>query len=123
MSEATATVAFKRWLIEQDWTVLPTGPREVDVRARRGAERLVAEVKGHTGSVGTDVDTLYGQILRSIDLTDHATRYAIVVPESILGSVQRVDAAVRRRLGIDVYAVDDFERVRLVVNDGSGGTL
>lgn len=114
MSEATVTAAFQRWLVERGWTPLPTGPREVDVRAKRGAEYLVAEVKGHTRSVGTDVDTLYGQILRSIDFDDDVTRYAIVVPQAIVASATRVDAAVRRRLGIDLYVVDDFERVRLV---------
>jgi hypothetical protein len=37
--------------------------KHVDVLATRGTQRLYAEAKGRTASVGLDVDTLYGQLL------------------------------------------------------------
>lgn len=54
---------FAAWLSSQGWQVR----RQVgymDVVAERNGQRLVAEVKGRTGSPGLDVDTLFGQLLR-----------------------------------------------------------
>lgn len=66
-----------------------------------------------TGSVGTDVDTLYGQIMRRIsgEIDD---QYAIVVPAQVLKSVQRVSSAVRLKLGIVLFVVADDGTVERV---------
>ena len=75
--------------------------------AWRGAERIIAEVKGHTSEPGTDVDTLYGQLLRKM-APDHAdTLFALVVPESLRRWVDRVPEEARAKLGIEVWLVPD----------------
>lgn len=113
MREAQVQAAFVAHLLERGWDPTIDGPDHVDVRARRGAERLVAEVKGDTGSPGTDVDTLTGQLLRRID-PDTDERYVLVVTERLLAKVQRINDRVLARLGIEVAAVDDLGGVRWV---------
>jgi hypothetical protein len=84
------------------------------VRAKRGAELLVAEVKGVTSSPGTDVDTGYGQILRFMSRYPDATQYALVGPERLRGAMIRVSPEVRRVLRLDLYVVDDLRGVQQV---------
>jgi hypothetical protein len=112
--EAEVQAAFVRHLLERGWDVTTENPDYTDVIARRGTERIVAEVKGHTSSPGLDVDTAYGQLLRRMtpDLVDAGTVFALVVPETLAPKVERVDAAVRRRLGIELYLVSDLGGVR-----------
>ena len=111
MREAEVQAAFVAHLLERGWDPTVNGPDHVDVRARRGAELLVAEVKGDTGSPGTDVDTLVGQLLRRID-PEVGERYVLVVTERLLVRVQRIDGRVLARLGIEVVVVDDLGGVR-----------
>jgi hypothetical protein len=108
--EARVVDAFCRWLEAEGWTVR----REVefvDVAAFRGNERLYAEAKGRTAAIGTDVDTLYGQLLRRMPDDDIAARYAVVVPTVALKAALRVPAWVRDRLRLDVYEVTDEGQV------------
>lgn len=105
--------AFVDYLDERRWVDIEISPRGIDVVARRGAEVLKAEVKGSTSEPGLDVDTLFGQALRMFRDDDSlTTSYAIVVPESLAPKVGRVSTETRRRLGLDLYLVDDFRRVR-----------
>lgn len=100
--EARVVDAFCGWLSAAGWTVR----REVefvDVAAVRGDERLYAKAKGRTAAIGTDVDTLYGQLLRRMPDEDPAARYAVVVPTVALKAALRVPAWVRDRLRLDVY--------------------
>lgn len=113
MREAEVQAAFVAHLLERGWDPTVDGADHVDVRARRGAELLVAEVKGDTGSPGTDVDTLVGQLLRRID-PEVDERYVLVVTERLLAKVQRIDDRVLERLGIEVAVVDDLGGVRWV---------
>lgn len=113
MREAEVQAAFVRHLLERGWDPTVDGSDHVDVSARRGAEHLVAEVKGDTGSPGTDVDTLVGQLLRRID-PDTDERYVLVVTERLLAKVQRIAGRVLARLGIEVAVVDDLGGVRWV---------
>lgn len=114
MREADVQAAFVSHLLERGWDVLTESLDHVDVHARRGAERIVAEVKGHTTDPGLDVDTMYGQLLRRMREEDRTAdvRYAVVVPESVAVAATRVPAWVRADLNIDVVLVDDFGRVR-----------
>lgn len=115
-SEADVQGAVVRWLLERGWDV-SEGPRSgADLIAHRGAEHLVVEAKGHTAYPGVDVDTLFGQILRRIDPAAEMTRYAVAVPETLLHTVQRVDASILDRLDIAVLLVDDFGRVRVLAD-------
>ncbi len=57
MKEAEVQAALVLHLIERGWDVTVDSPDHTDVVAKRGAERLVAEVKGHTSSPGLDIDT------------------------------------------------------------------
>ena len=110
--EARVVDAFCRWLETAGWTVR----REVDfvdVAAVRGAERLYAEAKGRTSAIGTDVDTLYGQLLRRMPDDDVAARYAVVVPSVAVKAALRVPAWVRGRLRLDIYEVTDDDQVVL----------
>ena|SRR5438105_12109126 len=56
---------FHKYLVAKGWAV----SREVDfcdLVAEHDGERLFVEAKGRTAAIGTDVDTMYGQILRRI---------------------------------------------------------
>jgi hypothetical protein len=68
---------FAHYLTEAGWTV----SEQVDVCdlvAERGGQRLFVEAKGRTEAIGTDVDTMYGQILRRMPLVkDPAARCGI----------------------------------------------
>lgn len=103
-------------LRERGWDVWAEKDDHADVRARRGTEHLIAEVKGRTSSAGTDLDTCYGQLLRRMDRSgvddDADVRYAIVVPESLVRAAQRVPAGVRDLLDIDIWTVSDSEGVQ-----------
>ena len=57
--------AFSRHLAEQGWAVSHQ-VEFCDLVAERQGERLFVEAKGRTAAIGTDVDTMYGQILRRI---------------------------------------------------------
>lgn len=111
VKEAEVRARFANYLQENGWDVPPT-PRgdfpDVDAAHRETGVRLVAELKGHTGSKGTDVDTLYGQLLRRMGPEpDPATRYALVVPETLRWHVERVPEHVRAALRIEVWLVSD----------------
>lgn len=114
MREAEVTDAFHDWLVAGGWKV----QREVDfvdlLADHPDGRRLYVEAKGKTSSPGLDVDTLYGQLLRRMRLDEDCARYAVVVPEAVLRAVLRVPMAVRHRLHVDVYAVDEQGDVRLV---------
>jgi len=103
--EAAVTAAFCAWLADAGWSV-ETEVDWVDVVARRGDEVLVAEVKGVTSSPGLDVDTMYGQILRRMDL-DSGARYAVVVPQRASSAALRVGAGVRNVLRLTIFTVDE----------------
>lgn len=113
MREAQVQEAFVAHLQAEGWTVTLGDASYVDVIAKRGDERLLAEVKGVTSSVGTDVDTLYGQILRRISGKPDE-EYAVVVPARILTSVQRVSSTVRAKLGIALFVVAEDGTVERV---------
>jgi len=113
MIEKDVQDAFVKYLTEQGWDVTTENRDYVDVIAQRGAESLVAEVKGTTSSSGLDVDTAYGQLLRRMTNRPEGVRYALVVPESIHALATRVPDEVRRRLGIDIWTVDETGNVKL----------
>jgi hypothetical protein len=114
MTEKQVEEAFAGFLRADGWDVSLTNRDYVDLLATRGGEVIVAELKGHTSSPGLDVDTGYGQLLRRIDPQKAGVRYALVVPSSLRFHVTRVDHAVRVRLGVEVFVVDEDGTVSLV---------
>jgi hypothetical protein len=114
MIEAEVQAAFVKYLIECGWEVTTEIGDYTDVIGRRGDELLVAEVKGTTSSPGLDVDTAYGQLLRRMGDRPEGVRYALVVPDSARRVALRVSDKVRRRLGIDVWTVDEAGNIQLV---------
>ena len=74
VNEADVEAAFVRYLLERGWDVDIDKVDHADVVARRGAEHLVAEVKGTTAAAGLDVDTAYGQLLRRMGDRPEGTR-------------------------------------------------
>lgn len=109
-SEAPVELAFKRWLEATGWTLINDAGSWADVIAERGEERLIGEVKGHTGgSTGLDVDTMFGQLLRRMK-PGAATTWAGIVPTRSL-TVLRVPIETRRALGIRVLEVKDDDEV------------
>jgi hypothetical protein len=109
-SEAPVERAFKQWLVSEGWRLIDERGSWADVIAERGEERLIGEVKGYTTSAGTDVDTMFGQLLRRMR-PGAATIWAVVVPTRSLTAVLRVPLEVRRALGIKVYEVRDDDAV------------
>jgi hypothetical protein len=105
--------AFVAWLQAEGWTTA-TEVNFVDVYAKRGEERLYAEAKGRTSSLGLDVDTLYGQLLRRMGDPAANARYAVVVPTEAVTAALRVPAWVRQRLSVDVYEVKDTGQVHFL---------
>jgi len=113
VNEAEVEAAFVRYLLERGWDVDTDKVGDADVVARRGAEYIVAEVKGTTTSSGLDVDTAYGQLLRRMGDRPEGTRFAIVVPESARKAALRVPEEVRWMFRIDVWVVTDLGTVAL----------
>ena len=113
MREPEVQDAFAKYLIEHGWEVKTDNDDYTDVIAWRGDELLVAEVKGTTSAPGLDVDTAYGQLLRRMRDRPETVRYALVVPDSARMSALRVSDEVRRRIGIDVWTVDEAGNVQL----------
>ena len=110
-SEAPVEAAFKRWLSETGWRIVDEIGSWADVIAERGDERLIGEVKGHTGgSTGLDIDTMFGQLLRRMT-PGAATTWAVIVPTRSLTAVLRVPIDVRRQLAIRVFEVRDDDAV------------
>jgi hypothetical protein len=109
--ERRVVEAFASYLRAQGWNV-ELESSFVDVLARRGDEVLLAEAKGRVGaSMGLDVDTLYGQLLRR--MTDPRARYAVVVPTEAVAAAARVPLEARRMLRVDIYEVDVDSQVQL----------
>lgn len=110
--EARVVAAFERYLAAEGWQVIHEPPGWADVAAVRGAEQLVAEAKGDTGSnAGLDVDTMFGQLLRRMDDV-RVTSWAVVVPTAVLPKVLRVPEPVLDRLRVEVYEVTTDDSVR-----------
>lgn len=110
-SEAPVERAFKLWLQQEGWRLINDTGSWADVIAERGNERLIGEVKGHTGSsTGLDVDTMFGQLLRRME-PGKATTWAVIVPTRSLRAVLRVPLQVRQVLGIRVFEVQDDDTV------------
>ena len=110
-SESPVELAFKRWLESQGWRLTNEARSWADIIAERGNERLIGEVKGHTGgNTGLDIDTMFGQLLRRMT-PDAATTWAVIVPTRSLAAVLRVPIDVRKRLGIRVFEVRDNDEV------------
>jgi hypothetical protein len=108
--ELRVVEAFAGWLESDGWEVR----REVDfvdVVATRDGEILYAEAKGRTASVGLDVDTMYGQLLRRMRDEAGSARYAVVVTSEALPAAVRVPAWVRGRLAVTVYEVTEVGAV------------
>lgn len=113
--EESVTAAFRRWLTAHGWTVDPPDRAGPDVTAVCGSQRLIGEAKSDTGdNAGTDLDTAYGQLLRRMTNPGPDTRYALIVPTTILRSAQRVPAHIRQTLRIELYVVDNDGQVRLI---------
>jgi hypothetical protein len=94
-SSAPAGVSHIRW-------------NSANLVAERDGRRLFVEAKGRTEAIGTDVDTMYGQILRRMPLAEDATAgFAVVVPTRAQAAALRVPARVRALLGIEVFVVDE----------------
>ena len=113
MNEAQVVRFFCAALLANGWDVT-TEVEYVDVVARRDGQTIYAEAKGHTSSTGTDVDTMYGQLLRRMgDEPEARARYAVVVPHTALTATLRVPTWVRSRLNLDVYAIYEDGRIEL----------
>jgi hypothetical protein len=102
--ESEVVADFVAWLRADGWSVT-TEVDFVDVVAERDGSRLVAEAKGMTTSPGLDTDCMYGQLLRRMTDNFDTTRYAVVVPETVVTAALRVPVSVRQRLRVDVYGV------------------
>lgn len=105
--EERVVAAVCAWLRSHGWHV-QTEVDHVDVLATKGGRSLYAEAKGSSSVIGTDIDTMYGQLLRRMRNSDDDTaRFAAVVmdePKS-LRAVRRVPAHIRELLNIDIYTV------------------
>jgi len=66
--------AFARYLSECAWAVSPE-VEFCDLVAEREGERLFVEAKGRTEAIGTDVDTMYGQIPSPMPLAEESGRW------------------------------------------------
>jgi hypothetical protein len=98
----------------QGWTVA-RNVAFIDVVAKRNDERLYAEAKGRTADMGTDLDTLYGQLLRRVPNEEVGkVRLGVVVPEEGRAAALRVQPRVRQLLSIDVFVVDETGTIELV---------
>lgn len=116
--------AFTKWLMSAGWTVKSYNADPwLDIYAERGAERMLAEVKGTTTEPGIDADIAYGQLLRRMPVEDDPdVRLALVVPDwdRAVRAALRVPTRIREALRIDVFAVTGGGEVRLVTGSRQG---
>jgi hypothetical protein len=106
--------AFAEWLESEGWTVKKE-VNFVDVLAEHGEERLYAEAKGRTTSIGLDVDTLYGQLLRRMPNEEVGkARFAVVIPDVARKAALRVPPRVRSLLHIDIFTVTEDGQVQCI---------
>ena len=93
--------------------------------ARRGAETLICEVKGHVdpGWASPDVDILYGQLVRRMAsfMGEGDPLWRRSARTDGAGGL-RVPEHVRDLLDVDVFLANDFGRVRLVEQRSSRTT-
>lgn len=111
--ETRVVDSFCKHLQDDGWDV-QREVRFVDVMATRGSQTLYVEAKGRTSSIGLDVDTLYGQLLRRLPAEAAGSVLGVVVPESAVAAALRVPEWVRTKLGVHIWAVSDQDHVRLV---------
>ncbi|GGD08680.1 hypothetical protein [Nocardioides daphniae] len=111
--EARVVAAFCAHLEADGWAV-EREVNHVDVTATRRGQTLYAEAKGRTSSVGLDVDTLYGQLLRRVPDEASDSILGVVVPELGVTAALRVPEWVRTRLRVHVWSVAEDGDVRLV---------
>lgn len=108
MRESEVERRFAEYLRSRGWVVTLGDRSHVDVIAQHpDGSRLLAEVKGVTKDSGTSADILFGQLLRRMTDLTGSTRYAVVVPESLRRTIERVPAEVRRTLSIELWVVPD----------------
>lgn len=107
--------AFCRWLAQEGWRDIEREVAYLDVKATKANEVLYAEAKGRTKDAGTDVDILYGQLLRRMpeETVGHA-RFAVVVPAEAIRATLRVNRRIRELLRIEIYEVSSNDLVQLV---------
>ena len=110
-SEAQAEADFVAWLEARGWTRTQR-VGHADVTMIRDGARLIGEVKGRTSSPGTDVDTMFGQLLRRVDLGQTNDVYAIAVPPELETAVRRVASEVLDALRISLFVIEPDGRVR-----------
>lgn len=108
--EPRVVAAFTRYLEAHGWKLVPV--RHHDVVAVRGDRTLYGEAKGRVSDFGTDLDILYGQLLRRMSDLDDC--FAVVVPTAGINAALRVPATVREHLNIHVYEVTDDDTVHHV---------
>jgi hypothetical protein len=99
--------AFLAWTDTNGLTPQPRRDHEDAVMADDYGV-VTAKAKSATSSVGLDIDTTFGQLLRRAH-PDHpsTTHCAVVVPASVESAALHVDATVREQLRIDLYVVGD----------------
>jgi hypothetical protein len=67
--------------------------KHVDVFATRGTQRLYAQKRNRTASVGLEVDTLYGQLLHRMPAEElGAAIFAGVAPDTAVVAAERLPA-------------------------------
>lgn len=100
--------AFVRYLEAEGWSIVRSRPsvNEPDLMATRGDQHLVAEAKGRTAAPRTDIDTMYGQLLRRMR-PNLATTYAAVLPSSFVARALDVPIEIRHMLRIALFEVTD----------------
>lgn len=114
MTEAMVEKIFGEHLRRDGWQVEFANSDYIDIRATRGDDVLIAEVKGHTKSAGAALDIGYGQLLRRMDFDQNDHRYVLVVPSTLQWHAERVLAATRKRLGIEVFIVSEGGEVSAI---------
>ena len=107
LTEAQVEELFAAHLTAQGWEVRLLKEDFIDLYAVRGDQTLIAEIKGHTKSPGAAMDIGYGQLLRRMKSDHDRHTYAIVAPKTLEFHAERVECAVRRTLGIDLYLIDE----------------
>lgn len=114
LTEAVVEASVVSYLLERGWDVTTDNDDFTDVVARRGTEKLLVEVKGHTKSAGAAVDIGYGQLLRRMDPLQATARYVLALPDSLRWHAERVPETVRRRVGIELFLVAEDGEVTVL---------
>ncbi|OZF48321.1 hypothetical protein CH293_18610 [Rhodococcus sp. 14-2470-1b] len=108
---------FRNCMESEGWEILE-GSRSRGYRCSRGDEVLHFFALGKWQLLQSEIDSLYGRVLRAVTRGVEADQLVIVLPESAREYAPQVGAELRQALGIEIAILRESGRIEWI--DGGG---